>query len=157
MRMFATTAAIMAALTVSAFAEGEPTGTEAQGEANGSFRMSAQEPPITIFRGSGLALAQDSLETTSIGSSRTSASGRLEASSANATASSAELKAASGKSRTSAKLKGSSASASGKLKGSGASAQASGAEQANAPGEKSKGEDQFVKNSPSGMDGGNRK
>jgi hypothetical protein len=44
MRMFVTTAAIMAALTASAFAEGELQGTEAQGEADGSFKLSAQQP-----------------------------------------------------------------------------------------------------------------
>jgi len=54
---------MIAALTVSAFAEGEPTGTEAQGEADGSFKLSAQQPPETIFRGSSgqLAMAQGTL------------------------------------------------------------------------------------------------
>jgi len=59
MRMFVTTAAIMAALTVSAFAEGELQGTEAQGEADGSFKLSAQQP---IGSSTGqLAMAQASL------------------------------------------------------------------------------------------------
>ena len=53
MRMFVTTAAFMAAMTLSAFAEGDLIGTEAQGEADGSFKASAQEP-------SGF-IAQDSL------------------------------------------------------------------------------------------------
>lgn len=44
MRMLVTTVAIMAALTASAFAEGELQGTEAQGEADGSFKLSAQQP-----------------------------------------------------------------------------------------------------------------
>ena len=44
MKTFLTTAAIVAALTLPAFAEGETTGTEAQGEADGSFKASAQEP-----------------------------------------------------------------------------------------------------------------
>jgi hypothetical protein len=44
MRMFMTTAAMMAALTVSAFAEGDLLGTEAQGEADGSFKASLQQP-----------------------------------------------------------------------------------------------------------------
>jgi hypothetical protein len=59
MKMFVTTAAIMAALTASAFAEGELQGTEALGEADGSFKMSAQQP---IGSSTGqFAMAQASL------------------------------------------------------------------------------------------------
>jgi hypothetical protein len=59
MRMFVTTAAMMAALTVSAFAEGELLGTEAQGEADGSFKASVQQPIGSSIGQS--AMAQGSL------------------------------------------------------------------------------------------------
>jgi hypothetical protein len=59
MRMFAMTAAMMAALTVSAFAEGELLGIEAQGEADGSFKASAQQPIGSSI--GQLAMAQGSL------------------------------------------------------------------------------------------------
>jgi hypothetical protein len=52
MRIFVTTAAMMAALTVSAFAESNVTGAEAIGEADGSFKMSAQDPTGPILQGS---------------------------------------------------------------------------------------------------------
>jgi hypothetical protein len=60
MRTFMTTAAILTALAMPAFAEGEPTGTEAYGEPNGSFKMSAQDPNQDLrFVGSGYsAMAQ---------------------------------------------------------------------------------------------------
>jgi hypothetical protein len=63
MRMFVTTAAMMAALTVSAFAEGDLLGTEAQGEANGSFKASIQQPTAPILQDSlgQQAMAQGSL------------------------------------------------------------------------------------------------
>jgi hypothetical protein len=59
MRMFVTTAAMMAALTVSAFAEGELLGTQAPGEADGSFQASVQQPIGSSIGQS--AMAQGSL------------------------------------------------------------------------------------------------
>ena len=74
MRMLVTTAAVMAALTLSAFAEGESTDTEAVGEAQGSFRMSAQHPAEPILQGSlgERAMAQASLPSEQIKSPKAS-------------------------------------------------------------------------------------
>jgi hypothetical protein len=64
MKTFLTTAAIVAALTLPAFAEGDTTGSEAWGEANGSFKLSKQDPdlanPILGSRGTQ-AMAQGRL------------------------------------------------------------------------------------------------
>jgi hypothetical protein len=86
MRMFVTTAAMMAALTMSAFAEGELTGTEAQGEADGSFKMSAQQP-IGSSLGQ-LAMAQGNLPGEKIKSSKGSKAKNLKAGSEKSGASS---------------------------------------------------------------------
>jgi hypothetical protein len=106
MRMFVTTAAMIAALTVSAFAEGEPTGTEAQGEADGSFKLSAQQPPETIFRGSSgqLAMAQGTLPSEKVKGAKaskakasTAKASKAKALKANAAASDASASKASAK------------------------------------------------------------
>jgi hypothetical protein len=44
MKTFFMTAALVAVLTVPAFAEGDATGTEALGDTHGSFKASTQEP-----------------------------------------------------------------------------------------------------------------
>jgi len=44
MKTFFTATAVVALLTVPAFAEGDTTGTEALGDAHGSFKASTQEP-----------------------------------------------------------------------------------------------------------------
>jgi hypothetical protein len=47
MKTFLTTAAIVATLTMPAFAEGQTAGSEAAGEANGSTKLSTQpQPPL---------------------------------------------------------------------------------------------------------------
>jgi hypothetical protein len=48
MKTFLTAVAITMALTFPVLAEGEPTGTEAAGEANGSFKHSAQQDNLAL-------------------------------------------------------------------------------------------------------------
>jgi len=81
---------MMAALMVSAFAEGEPTGTEAVGEAHGSFKMSAQQPTEPILQGSlgQTAMAQGSLPGEKIKSTKASKGKILKATSRKSGASS---------------------------------------------------------------------
>jgi hypothetical protein len=80
MRKFVTTAAMMAALTMSAFAEGDATGTDAQGEANGSFKMSSQQQIGSSGSSLGqLAMAQGSLPGEQTKSSKASKTKNLKA------------------------------------------------------------------------------
>jgi hypothetical protein len=74
MRMFVTTAAIMAALTVSAFAQGGLAATETQGQANGSFTTSTQQPTEPALQSSlpRRTMAQGNLPSEKIKTSKSS-------------------------------------------------------------------------------------
>lgn len=62
MKTVITTATVVAMLTLPAFGEGDPTGSEAFGEARGSFKMSAQEQPDALaIQASSIALGQQAM------------------------------------------------------------------------------------------------